>query len=354
MIKRRSYSDWFGQLRSEIHSGECDPECIGNLMRYLHETDAQRHHDEVVPYVQSHIDELVIPFTYYNYADSYKKLLRFVKAAPFGLFNLRIETPNIRRLLGSDLGPRIHSMRIRCRMSLGMARDIANSPNLHNLKGLDCLTTGRGLSTLYDNQSKFTLQKLDLRSSWIEDDVLGLLLEWDAITSNLTSLKLSSNYLTNYTFDTIFCDPRMSDLVELLLDNAMIEGSLFGETLREHTLKSLQKLHLGENWIEDVGVEKLVKVTFPNLRVLHLNDNNLTNDSVDYLLEASRWPSLEELYIADNEISVESLIRLSRQTNFTNLKEVEVGGDYLLQSDRQILVDSGFRGISMNRLVKLF
>jgi len=139
--------------------------------------------------------------------------------------------------------------------------------------------------------------------------------------------------------------------------NLILKAIYFGNTLIDDKFRDFNSLNLNGADCGSIGIQILIKIYFPNLKILKLNGSKMTNESIllfnhkmfsilteldlsnNYIgdilienLEKSNLINLTKLNISNNEISNKGLKAFSSK-NFINLIELDLSHNLSIDDD---------------------
>ena len=139
----------------------------------------------------------------------------------------------------------------------------------------------------------------------------------------LKKLILSNNNFTDYE---LFYAIQHFELLEKLdlCSNRFYKGcdKIYKEK-KWCDLSSIVEIVLYNGVFSDENIKLLEWFKLDNMKILHLNGNNLTN--LSFLLKIN-WNSLEEIYLNNNEINE---IEIKEISQLKNLKKIELGNNII-------------------------
>lgn len=159
------------------------------------------------------------------------------------------------------------------------------------------------------------LEVLHLEYNELSDDGAGLLV--DMLPPSLRKLWLAQNHISDAGASVLGRLEARTPLLEVLHlgDNEIADPGV--RKLCEGLPASLKKLGLAKNLITDAGAQSIahhLHSTTPFLEVLHLTNNEISDDGVKGLCQELPY-SLKKLRLAGNDLSEEGMcvLRSSRQ-----------------------------------------
>ena len=144
-------------------------------------------------------------------------------------------------------------------------------------------------------------------------------------------------------FIQIYCPKNNNEI-----DNIIKNQKLLNEFNKKYNLNindiKIEELDLNSNNIGDEGLKDLVKIEFKELKLLNLNDNNITNIDA---LENAKFEKLTKLDLGNNKIAD---INILEKVNFKDLKELILDNNKI--TDINILEKVNFKELKILKLFK--
>jgi len=183
----------------------------------------------------------------------------------------------------------------------------ANFPNLKNLSFESSKLSKQAFRNLFSNENFSAIQKLNLRWTFLGENLTADMRDCRAALKNLKKVILSNNFFTAESFATfaeIFSSINLEHLVLTGNDmNANLTKALVDSKIISASLKFL---NLRQTGIDDEGIKLLAQqCNLSNLEILILEFNDVTDEGIKVLLNSQNFENLKCLDLYETKVTEE-------------------------------------------------
>lgn len=219
-------------------------------------------------------------------------------------------------------------------------RELVSSPHAHRLKDLTASKNRLTSASLHALAgSRLTeLTTLNLASNRFDADGFRALARVPFLSS-LTSLTLDDSGLDEDCARTI-AQFGMKELRTLRVANSRVGARGTAALVAAPFFAGVRTLDIQSAAIGDMGASAIAALPSSNLRELHLNDNGLTDSSLDALARSSAFGHLTQLDLSSNAFTSRAVRRFADSVSFSSLQKLLLANARFTDSACRALADS--------------
>lgn len=186
----------------------------------------------------------------------------------------------------------------------------------NSLKMSNSELVGKDMTMLFNSYDLSLITNLDLSNNAINFEGIKQLVKCKEICRSLIKLNLKDNYIDEKACKFL-SEGTFDQLTYLNLANNQLEPEGIKALSLEGDFSAVDELDLSDNHLLNLGVHYLVNGTFKNVLVLYLNHNKIDDEGA-YNLSKGNMLQLSRLHLKSNKIGNDGLLLLSKY----NLKKL--------------------------------